>query len=118
MDSKLYRYLMLGLLVLASVGRAEDIVEFHIAKGTGQGPWNTRATLVTVKVGQVLRIVNDDDIAHTLHTFGRPCDHQGAESRPGEFYDCEITTTADPDVDLMYDHFFGASSRFYVKAIR
>jgi len=114
----LARYLMLGMFALASVGSAEDIVEFHIAKGTGSGPWNTRATMVTVKVGQVLRVINDDDVEHLLHTFGRPCEHQGPASQPGEFYDCEITTTADPDVDLMYDHNFGAKSRFYVRAVR
>lgn len=94
-----------------------EIVEFHIKKGTGRGPWNTRATMVNVKIGQTLRIINDDDIPHTLHTFNdRPCAHQGPESKTGEFYDCVIATTANPDTDLMYDHFFGVTSRFYVRA--
>ncbi len=110
-------YFLLMLLSFTFVAVAEDIIEFRIAKGTGSGPWNTRATMVRVKVGQTVRIINDDTITHVLHTFGRPCDHQDGESAPGEFYDCKIVTPADPDVDLMYDHNFGESSRFYLRAL-
>lgn len=109
--------LVLSLLAVAPA-MAEDIVEFHIAPGTGSGAWNTRATMVNVKVGQTLRIINDDDIPHLLHTFDRPCAHQGPESLPGQHYDCVISTTANPDIDLLYDHNFGEKSRFWVRATR
>ena len=54
---------------------ADDVVEFHIVKGTGNKPWNTKETAVEVKVGQTLRIINDDNAPHYLHTPGRPCSH-------------------------------------------
>jgi hypothetical protein len=104
------------LFILGSLTLADDIVEFHIAPGTGSKPWNTPETVVNVKVGQILRVINDDSVVHTLHTFGRPCPHQPDDSQPGEFYDCEIKTAADPRVDLMYDHAFGDKARFYVNA--
>ncbi len=107
---------MVGLLFIGTLAMADDIVEFHIASGTGSKPWNTQETTVNVKIGQTLRIINDDSVAHTLHTFGKPCPHQPDDSQPGEFYDCEITKTADPRVDLMYDHGFGEKARFFVKA--
>ena len=60
-----------------------------------------------------------DGIKHRLHTFNnRPCEHQGPDSEPGQFYDCVIGTTADPDIDLMYDHDAGARARFHVRATR
>ncbi len=104
------------MLSSASFAMPGALVEFHIAPGTGKGPWNTRETVLQVKVGDTVRIINDDSIPHTLHTFGRPCEHQPDESQPGEFYDCFIATTADPNVDLLYDHVFGPSSRFFLKA--
>jgi hypothetical protein len=54
-------------LVLASV------VEFHIKAGGSS--WNTKEEPLHAKVGDVLRLVNDDDIAHALHTDGTPCEH-------------------------------------------
>lgn len=125
-----FTLLVMAGLSLAAISRAAefdnelddptaDIVEFHIADGTGAAPWNTRATIVKVKVGQTLRIVNDDSVKHRLHTFNnRPCAHQGPDSDPGQFYDCVVATPADPDVDLMYDHNAGAKSRFYLRAIK
>lgn len=96
---------------------AGDIVEFHIPLGTKLKPWNTPETVVEVRVGQTLRIVNDDTVVHRLHTNDdRPCLHQPESSRPGEFYDCLIINTADPEVDLMYEHNVGSSARFYVRA--
>lgn len=113
------KYLMIvGLSLFALNGMAEEdaLVEFHIPAGTGNGAWNTPETTVNVKVGDTLRIINDDSIPHTLHTFGRPCPHQDPESKPGEFFDCEIETTADPRIDKLYDHVAGEKARFYLKA--
>ena len=115
------KLVLLFLTVTLSIGylaHAEDIIEFHIPEGTGSKPWNTPKTTVNVKVGQVLRIINNDDIPHTLHTFGRPCPHQPQESLPGKFYDCEIATTADPNIDLLYEHSVGVQARFYLKATK
>jgi hypothetical protein len=52
-----------------------NVVIFRIKAGTGKASWNTEATEVDVKVGQVLRIVNDDSVPHRLHTNGKPCPH-------------------------------------------
>jgi SeqA protein N-terminal domain len=48
------------------------LVTFHIAHGTGAGPWNTQATAIRVGWGN-LRIVNDDDVGHLLHTTAPRC---------------------------------------------
>lgn len=122
-----YLGLLAAMFVAPSISLAEDedfedageIVEFRIPAGTGLKPWNTPETVVNVQVGQTLRIFNDDTIVHRLHTNeDRPCEHQPASSRPGEFYDCVIINTADPEVDLMYDHNSGGKGRFYVRATR
>lgn len=120
----IYAGLLAAVLAAPSISRAEEdvedsaeVVEFHINRGTGLKPWNTRDTVVNVKVGQTLRIINDDTIVHRLHTNNdRPCLHQPESSRPGDFYDCVIINPADPDVDLMYDHNSGGTGRFFVRA--
>lgn len=110
-----------GLLVLAAtvgsmVSANDSIVEFHIKPNTGKNAWNTRDSLVEVKVGQTLRIFNDDSVAHYLHTPGEPCPHGANPFKGGEFYDCVVTKVADPDNTILYDHQFGAKARFYVRA--
>ena len=120
MKSILVLLTLFGLTTFAnyeneSFDSASDIVEFHIANGTQKGPWNTAETTVQVKVGQTLRIINDDTIAHLLHTPGKPCPH-GSSFGPGKYYDCVIENTASPENDILYDHQFGSTSRFYVRA--
>lgn len=119
----IYAALLAAVFAAPSISQAEDledtseIIEFHIPPETGLNPWNTPDTAVNVRVGQTLRIINDDDIVHRLHTNDdKPCLHQPGSSRPGEFYDCVIINPADPDVDLMYDHNSGGRGRFYVRA--
>ena len=102
--------------LLFSLALATEIVTFRIPAGTGQGPWNTEDAVVEVKVGQTLRIINDDDTPHLLHTSGAPCAHGDDEFKKGEHYDCVITKVADPKVDRCWDHNFGPKSRFYVRA--
>lgn len=111
---------IIGLFLFATLATAgaSERVEFHIAKGTGDASWNSPETTVKLKIGDTLRIVNDDDVVHRLHTFGRPCAHQPADSQPGDFYDCELSTTADPRVDTLYDHNFGVKSRFFLSVSR
>ncbi len=95
-----------------------NIVEFHIKAGTGTAPLNTAADAVNVKVGQTLRLINDDTITHRLHTGGAPCPH-GSNFAPGATYDCVITkaidTVAKPGAT--YDHISGTTALFYIKAV-
>jgi negative regulator of replication initiation len=55
-----------------------NIVEFHIKHGTGNQPWNTAEEIITAKVGNILRIVNDDTVSHRPHTSGVPFPHPEA----------------------------------------
>lgn len=93
-----------------------EIVEFHIAPGTGKNPWNTPDTMVRVKVGQTLRIINEDNMVHMLHTNGKPCPHQPKDSKTGDYYDCFIKTPVTPEKDILYDHNVGSKARFYLEA--
>jgi len=83
---------------------SSNIVEFHIARGTGSGNWNEQDQIITVRVGQTLRIINDDQIVHTLHTNGVPCPH-GTDMGPGGSYDCRIEATFEPGGNPLYDHY-------------
>ncbi len=95
-----------------------NVVVFRIKAGTGNQPWNTADTMVTVKVGQTLRIVNDDTVTHRLHTGGAPCPH-GTNFGPGASYDCVATRALDPAATpgRTYDHIVGNTALFYVKAV-
>ena len=95
-----------------------NIVEFHIKAGTGNQPWNAADTMVTVKVGQTLRIVNDDTVTHRLHTGGAPCPH-GTNFGPGQSYDCVAKSALDPAATpgRTYDHIVGNSALFFLKAV-
>ena len=95
-----------------------NIVEFHIKAGTGKSPWNTAAETVIVKVGQTLRLINDDSVTHRLHTGGSPCPH-GDNFAPGKTYDCVVTKTIDPakTPGATYDHIAGPKATFFLKAV-
>ena len=114
-------YWMLAMLMTGAVAMADEaeVVEFRIPAGTGKKAWNTRETMVEVKVGQILRIINDDTTKHRLHTNGgKPCEHGPADVKKGQHYDCVVKKTADPDVEdeFCYEHNVGPSARFYVRA--
>ena len=112
--------------VPAPNGVSEDgsVVIFHIrTPRPHDGPWNARETAVEVKVGQILRLVNDDytdhdpgedGVKHYLHTPGVPCEHGSAPF--ADTYDCVITAPSDPDRNVLYDHNFGPQARFFVHA--
>ena len=59
-------------------------VVFHIREGTGSKSWNDGSSMVTATVGDTLRIVNDDSVAHRLHTTGRPFPHPANDIFPGQ----------------------------------
>jgi hypothetical protein len=94
----------------------QRIVEFHIKAGTANNSWNTRDTIVTVHIGDTLRIINDDVIQHRLHTNGAPCPH-GPNFAPGTSFDCAITKAFDPgEANPLYDHNVGSKAEFWLKA--
>ena len=97
---------------------AEDpkIVMFNIAPGTGNNSWNTKETMLTVKIGQTLKIVNNDSVPHRLHTNGAPCAH-GPEFLPGQTFNCVISKVFDPGNNPLYDHSAGTTAQFWVKAV-
>ncbi|MEM9563060.1 MAG: CAP domain-containing protein [Actinomycetota bacterium] len=90
-------------------------MEFRIPAGTGSGAWNRFDDPVRVRVGQVLRIHNDDSVAHTAHSDGVPFVH-GSAIRPGGFADHPIVapSTPDPAAPVTYDHDAGAGAPFWV----
>lgn len=92
------------------------MVTFRIPTGTGNGAWNTLTAPVNVKIGQTLRIYNDDLIVHRLHTGGAPCGHQPSNSNPGSFYDCVVTKAIAPNNGGTYDHNIGTAARLYINA--
>lgn len=118
--------LMTTLFVLTSCGTDEpyseltstnEIIVFEIAEGTGKNAWNTKETMITLKVGDTLRIVNKDTIDHRLHTNGTPCAH-GPNQKPGASFDCVISKTHDPDTQgALYDHHVGQTASFWIKAV-
>lgn len=91
----------------------ERVVEFRIKPGTGSGAWNTQDAPVNLKVGQVLRIINDDTIRHRLHTDGAPCPH-GNNIAPGQSEDCVISRPFNGG--NLYDH--NNLGKFYIRASR
>jgi hypothetical protein len=86
-----------------------NIVEFRIKAGTGQGPWNTQQTPIVAKVGQTIRLINDDSIQHQLHTNGRMCPH-GDLFGPGETYDCKVQGI---NAGQLYDHNYERTGKVY-----
>jgi hypothetical protein len=89
------------------------VVEFHIAAGTGQGPWNTTAQAVTAHVGDVLRIVNDDSVPHRLHTDGSPFPHPSADIAPSQSADYVLQSAFQAgNGHVLYDHDSGPAATF------
>jgi hypothetical protein len=88
-----------------------QVVEFRIKPGTGSAAWNDASTAVGLKIGQTLRIINDDSVVHQLHTDGAPCPH-GTPIRPGASFDCAVRR-AFPGPSL-YDHI--SNGRFFLNA--
>lgn len=105
----------------AGTSTGPKVVEFRIKEGTGSGPWNTRDTMVTVRIGDTLKIVNDDTTVHRLHTGGAPCPHQpGNGLQRGQEYTCEIRSPLEvgPGAPATYDHNQGTSASFFLRAVK
>lgn len=114
------RFLALGLLAFAATSalsqQDDNEVDFHILAGTGRNAWNTPDKPAVVKVGQTLRIFNDDSVVHFLHTPGKPCPHGTRQFQPGEYYDCVISLPHEESDEDIYDHNYGPDAQFYVQA--
>lgn len=89
------------------------IVDFQIAAGTGAGPWNTSDNPVRAWVGDVVRFHNADTAPHRLHASGSPGDHWAEDLAPGATLDWALTNTSVLG-DLLYDHDYDTSARFYI----
>lgn len=126
----MFKTLLLGsLFVIAGLARAEDttaidfstmnatVVDFHIPAGTGSKAWNTLQAPIIVRVGQILRLHNDDDADHYLHTTnGAPCVHGTDSFGPGETYDCVIIKPHNASLGDCYDHSLGKQAQVYIQA--
>jgi hypothetical protein len=100
-------------------GTDPNVVVFRIPAGTGNAAWNAKGAMVDVKVGQTLRIFNDDTVAHRMHTGGAPCGHQPEMTPPGGAFDCIVSRPVDPsgaDQPPTYDHGFGRNAMFWVRS--
>lgn len=76
--------------------------------------------MLTVTVGQTVRIVNDDTTPHAFHASNDiPCPHQdfGTQLATGEFYDCVTSAPIDPGAGppSTYDHLYGPAASFWLR---
>jgi hypothetical protein len=95
---------------------APATVVFRIPSGTGQRAWNDGSSRVIAKVGDTLRIVNDDSVGHRLHTAGRPFPHPETDIFPGGSADFVLQTTFDPSADgPLTDHAQGSQALFFIE---
>jgi hypothetical protein len=101
-----------------AIAQEYQVVEFHIEKGTAKGAWNTADTAVNAKIGDVIRIYNDDNVTHQLHTFGAPCGH-GPAIPAGNAWDCVVAAEYSAKVSgPLYDHLAGMKAEFWVEATK
>jgi hypothetical protein len=79
------------LVLLAGPHLNAETINFTIKKGTKDQSWNQKENPIRAKVGDLIRIFNQDDEIHQLHTYGAPCIHQYGELgeiKPGAHWDC------------------------------
>jgi SeqA protein N-terminal domain len=93
-----------------------QLIEFHIARGTGSGPWNTSETRVIANVGDTLRIWNDDDVPHEVHTDGSPFQHAQFAMPPGSSTDFVLQSVFQPSTGhTLHDHLNGPNAIFWIE---
>jgi len=96
----------------------EALVVFKIPGGTGASDWNTAGTTVTAEVGDTLRIVNNDLMAHRPHTDGDPFPHPAEDIQPGGSADYVLKTAYDSAAGhTLYCHIHGPSSHFWLDVV-
>jgi len=96
------------------------IVTFRIPAGTGAGAWNTQQAPVVAMVGDTLRVVNDDAVAHGLHTGGVPFPHPVTDIAPGASADFVLQSAFNEQAvtQPLYDHDFGPPAQFWIQVRR
>ena len=94
-----------------------QIVEFHIAAGTGSGPWNASETRVIAKVGDTLRIWNDDTAPHQPQSDGgTPYSQPQSSIAPGSSADFSLHSPFQPGPGhQLYDHLNGPGAVFWLE---
>lgn len=93
----------------------DGVVEFRIAAGTNGNAWNTQATMVIARVGETLRLVNDDAVPHRLHTNGIPFPHPNNDIMPGQSADYVLASPFQSGVNgSVYDHDSGSDALFWI----
>ena len=94
-----------------------NIVEFRIKAGTGSGGWNSQSEMINAKIGQTIRVFNDDTVIHRLHTANNaPCPH-GVNIPVGGSRDCVVGKAFDStNSNAVYDHIVGPSAKIWIKA--
>ncbi len=90
------------------------LVVFRIPAGTASSDWNSADTKVLGDVGDTLRIVNDDAVAHRPHTDGAPFPHPADDIVPGSSADYELQQ---PFSGWLYCHVHGQQSQFWVDVL-
>jgi hypothetical protein len=94
-----------------------QVVVFHIPVGGNTTSWNTAAMPVVAKVGDTLRLVNDDVVAHRLHTDGMaPFAHPAMDIGPGQSADFLLQNEFGPP-GYLYDHDSGPNIRFFIQVL-
>jgi plastocyanin len=97
----------------------QSLVVFKIPAGTGSKDWNTEATTVSAEVGDTLRVINKDVVAHEPHTDGSPFAHPSGEIAPGGSADYVLQTSYDSVAGhTLYCHIHGASSHFWLDVVQ
>jgi hypothetical protein len=98
--------------------KASGVQIFRIADLTSGNAWNASTAAPNFFVGQTLRIVNRDRVAHRWTTPGvRPCASSPQAIPPGGTYDCKISEGYNSATDgLIFDSLFSNSARFYMRA--
>lgn len=91
----------------------EALVVFTIPAGAGASDWNTGENPVEMTVGDTLRLVNKDTVAHRLHTDGAPFPHQAEPLPSGASVDL---VTSEPFTGSLYCHLH-PSSQFWIEVL-
>lgn len=94
-----------------------NIVVFRIKAGTGNGGWNNQNDIINAEIGQTIRVFNDDNVIHRLHTGNNaPCPH-GINIPVGGSKDCVVGKAFDSNTSNgVYDHIAGTSAKIWIKA--
>jgi hypothetical protein len=95
--------------------RAPAVVDFHIGPGTAGGEWNSRESAVAARVGDTLRIVNDDSVAHRPNTNGAPFAHPSVDIAPLQTAEFLLENPyASAATGPLSDHLFGPAAQFFI----